>query len=107
MGGWKFHKLEIKGKSEGIGATTHENTYGERFTVDMLQAMVRQTNGNLVNNEHQYDKLPIGRIMGAELVQMPNNEMGCKITMELYISPDSIKSKGLSVSGTPAKKTLK
>ncbi|MGA9365425.1 MAG: hypothetical protein WBW16_13760 [Bacteroidota bacterium] len=101
---WKFRKLEVKGKVKGIGTTTHVNTYGERFTISMLEAMVAQTNGNLTHSEHQYDRLPIGRIISSEIVKLEDGEFGCQITTELYVDPDSIKGMGFSVAGSPAKK---
>ena len=104
---WEFKKLEIIDTMEGMGATTHDNSFGERLTLERLKIMASKGKGILIHREHQFNSLPLGRIRETSIVELEGGEFGCKIFADLYVLRNSIKGTGLSFTGSPSIKSDK
>lgn len=102
---WKFQKLEVKGHISGFAATTNKNRYGERQTKARLEDWAENAVGALLNHNHKYHKLPLGRTIKAEVIPIEDGQWGCKTVNEVYVDPDFFKGRGgFSIAGAPAQK---
>lgn len=102
MNKWSFRKLEVKGCLDSISASTCINSYEESFAVADLEGMAEQMVGKVINREHSYYLLPVGRTIKAVIVPIEDGKYAIKTLKELYIDPTSLKG-GFSVAITPPK----
>ena len=79
---------------ESLAATTHEDRHGDRLTRDSLEGMARQHNEQYIPVMFNHDPRipPLGRVVRAEVVELPDGEFGLRTVMELFDENDSADS---------------
>lgn len=77
---------------EGIIATTHVDKQDERISKNALDGMAERIEENImpVNLEHDPRHPPIGRMISAEVVQLPDGEFGVSAQMEIFDEADHV-----------------
>lgn len=69
-------------------ATTHLDRHNERFTVEALKSIVRQSNKGIIplGSEHDPRIAPLGRVIHTELIELDDGEFAIDGIAEIYDS---------------------
>jgi hypothetical protein len=92
---------------EAIIATSHVDLHHEQLAMSALDGLVDQVNSSYIPNgiEHDPRYPPAGRLLSAELVDLPDGETGVKAVIELFDETtepgDSTRSVPLHVDDYP------
>lgn len=80
--------MKVKYRAEARFATTHVDLHGDRLTKSALEGMVKQMSEaeepQWMYMEHDTTLPPIGRVVGARLVQLEDGEYAVDGEMEIY-----------------------
>jgi hypothetical protein len=76
----------------GVTATSHIDRQNERFTLECLRDMVEQINRSYIPVLYEHDPriAPLGRTVGAKLIELPDGEFAVETTSQMFEESDII-----------------